>query len=187
MRNDFTPKGAEDVLEGLELVLEAVEETLNEFGTYVGEVFAESDRETLEKLLRRKFDTEDFRDTVRDLKRRWSQMWNGQKSGRRRRRKLPKGLRTPQEHFVRPLLETLVELGGKGEAGKVTDLVGAKMEQELNEYDLEPLPSTNQPRWRNTVQWCRLDLVREGYLSPDSPRGVWEITDKGREYLKKLQ
>jgi hypothetical protein len=27
-------------------------------------------------------------------------------------------------------------------------------------------------------------MVREGLLADDSPRGVWEITDAGREALK---
>jgi len=36
------------------------------------------------------------------------------------------------------------------------------------------------PRWRNTAQWARHSMVKEGLLKADSPRGIWEITDAGR-------
>jgi restriction system protein len=40
------------------------------------------------------------------------------------------------------------------------------------------------PRWRNTAQWARNSLREEGLIRDDSPRGIWEITDKGRQWLK---
>jgi len=39
--------------------------------------------------------------------------------------------------------------------------------------------------WRNTAQWCKNTLMQEGLLKSDSPKGIWEITEKGVEYLKK--
>lgn len=39
-------------------------------------------------------------------------------------------------------------------------------------------------RWRNTAQWARKTIVQEGLLASDSPKEIWEITRKGREYLK---
>ena len=51
---------------------------------------------------------------------------------------------------------------------------------------MQKLPSSGVIRWENTAQWVRFYLVRQGYLSKDSPRGVWEITDKGREYYKAI-
>lgn len=185
MARMFELEQTQEVAAALEICLEEVEATIEEFSSKVGEVFAESDRETLERLLRRKFEMENFREAVKDLQKQWARMWNG-RGKKRRKKKLPRGLRTPQEQFVRPLLEALVELGGEAEAGKVIDLVGEKMKGELNEYDKEPL-SNGQPRWRNTVQWCRLDLVREGLLNPDSPHGIWEITKKGEAYLESLK
>jgi restriction endonuclease Mrr len=53
----------------------------------------------------------------------------------------------------------------------------------LNKYDYEPLPSNpTQKRWENSVQWARNTMVNEGLLSSDSPRGIWEITQKGRDF-----
>ena len=40
------------------------------------------------------------------------------------------------------------------------------------------------PRWRNTAQWARNAMVKEGLLASDSPRGVWEITAEGKQWLE---
>ncbi len=100
----------------------------------------------------------------------------------RRKGRLPKGLRTPEEAFRRPILEALVELGGRAPAKEVLDLVEHKMRDKLTPYDWERLRG-NKVRWRNTAQWCRNTLREEGLLKGDSP-GVWEITEKGRQALE---
>jgi restriction system protein len=101
--------------------------------------------------------------------------------------RLNKGLRTPDKLFRLPLLQALVELGGKAPIHAATDRVGEKMKSILNEYDHEPLPSDpNMPRWRNTVAWMRHTLVTEGFLRKDSPRGIWELTDSGKAASKEL-
>ena len=71
---------------------------------------------------------------------------------------------------------------------EVLKKVYIKMKGYLNDYDKEPLLSnSNQIRWENTAQWCRNTMVNEGLLSSDSPRGVWKITDLGKQYLLKEQ
>lgn len=100
--------------------------------------------------------------------------------------RLKKGMRTPNEEYVIPILESLIELGGKGEIGQVLKRVYEKMKVKLTWYDMQKLPSKAAIRWENAAQWVRFYLVRQGYLSKDSPRGVWEITDKGREYYKAI-
>ena len=34
--------------------------------------------------------------------------------------------------------------------------------------------------------WARQNLVNQGLLSGSSPRGIWEITEQGRNYLAAL-
>uniref|UniRef100_A0A7C3EZC1 Restriction system protein Mrr-like N-terminal domain-containing protein n=1 Tax=candidate division WOR-3 bacterium TaxID=2052148 RepID=A0A7C3EZC1_UNCW3 len=41
-------------------------------------------------------------------------------------------------------------------------------------------------RWRNAAQWARYNMVKQGWLKSNSPRGVWEITEAGREAFKTL-
>lgn len=108
------------------------------------------------------------------------------KKGKIVREKLKKGLRTPETAFYNPIIESLIELGGSGKAEEVLKLVKDKMKNILNKYDWMALPSMPKtPRWKNTAQWARNKLVREGYLSSNSPQGIWELEEKGREFLKK--
>ncbi len=61
------------------------------------------------------------------------------------------------------------------------------MKDKLNEYDYQVLSFNNTVRWKNTAQWCRNTMVQEGLLNSDSPKGIWEISKKGIEYLKKAE
>ena len=103
--------------------------------------------------------------------------------------RLTKGLSTREREFIRPILESLVELGGSAKGSQVLEIVFKKMKGKLNERDLESPPSEpSTPRWLKNAHWCRFSLVRKHkFLNPDSPRGVWEITDSGRNYLKGLK
>ena len=97
--------------------------------------------------------------------------------------RLARGLRTPRDAFRRPILEVLVELGGQGTVSEVLRLVEKKVTS--TPYDHERLPSDPRiTRWKNTAQCCRLLMVQEGLLEGNSPRGVWEITKRGRAALE---
>ena len=100
-----------------------------------------------------------------------------------------KGLLTPEREYIKPILESLVEFGGSAKGYEVLDIVAQKMRGKLTKHDLEPTRSApSTPGWLKQAHWCRFNLVRKDkFLNPDSPRGVWEITDKGRDYLKDLQ
>ena len=82
-----------------------------------------------------------------------------------------------------PILESLVELGGSVHGDDVIVRVGKKMEAVLKPADYEMLPSGVQVRWQNRAAWQRLNMVKQGLLRSDSPRGVWEITPQGRAWL----
>lgn len=99
--------------------------------------------------------------------------------------KLPRGLRTPEQAYRIPILKALVELGGEAPMQEVLKKVYEQMKTILKPVDLEPLPSDPKktPRWKNTAMWERFNMVRDGLLRGDSPRGIWAITERGREYL----
>lgn len=101
--------------------------------------------------------------------------------------KKKKGLITPQEDYCKPILEVLVEMGGKGKTKAVLDRVGEKMKATLKPIDYESHKSNDkQIRWRNTAQWARNKMVNtDGRMKKDSPNGVWEISEKGRKWLEK--
>ena len=101
--------------------------------------------------------------------------------------KTKKGETTPNLDYCRPLLEVLVEMGGSGKTKEVLDRLGRKMKPTLKPKDYEPHESNaKQIRWRNTAQWARNLMVNsDGRMKNTSPRGVWEISEAGREWLKK--
>ena len=97
--------------------------------------------------------------------------------------KLKKGLRTPEEQFIMPILESIIELGGRAKVRDVLERVHDKMKGILKEHDYQPLPSTpKEIRWKNTARRARQKMVEKGLLAKDSPRGIWEITEEGRKY-----
>ncbi|MBA7620529.1 hypothetical protein ES703_27879 [subsurface metagenome] len=103
----------------------------------------------------------------------------------RERKKLRRGSKTPQSKYRIPILQALTDLGGRGNVNEILERVYKKMKEVLNSVDFETLPSGGDYRWRNTAQWARNTMVhKEGLLKKDSPSGIWEITEKGKIYLK---
>ena len=173
-----------------EILLEELEQVANALSEDGSRAFQEQDFEKARQAIEEATRLAEFRERVKTLQKEWDGLFADRLRGRTKptRRKvkgrLPRGLRTPEEAFRRPILEALVELGGSAPIGEVLDLVERKMKGILNSYDYEPLPSDPKSlRWRNTAQWCRNTLVREGLMKADSPRGIWEISEKGYQTL----
>lgn len=89
----------------------------------------------------------------------------------------------PTHVYWPAILTTLVNLGGRARSEIVTDEVGKLLKSILKPNDYERLAS-GVLRWRNRVAWQRLNMINEGLLKAGSPRGTWEITEKGRAWLR---
>jgi len=92
-----------------------------------------------------------------------------------------------EREYEVPILESIDEMGGSALARKVIESVGEKLGSRLTEMDREILPSGTEIRWHNRAAFTRLRLVDRGLLKRESPRGRWEITDKGRALLKEAR
>ena len=179
-----------EVSAAFEIVLEEVETVVDSLNLDGAGAFQKGDYDTARGLIEIATKLAEFRGKVRGLQKEWENLFSTRIPHKPRRRKrtsrLDRGLRTPEDAFRRPILETLIELGRSASVGKVLDRVEEKMKAILNTYDRQPLPSEPHTiRWRNNAQWCRNTMVQEGLLKADSPRGIWEISDKGREALKR--
>ncbi|MGC8754868.1 MAG: winged helix-turn-helix domain-containing protein [Thermosulfidibacteraceae bacterium] len=171
----------------LEEIEEVIEEEFNNISKEGEEAFKAKDFDKAKSLIERGDRLKSFREKVKSLQKEWQTIFSEINSSEIRKRqvkgRLKKGLRTPKDKFVIPILESLIELGGKAKVKDVLKLVHDKMKNILNEYDYEPLPSNpKQKRWVNTAQWARQTMVDEGLLATNSTRGIWEITEKGRRF-----
>jgi hypothetical protein len=127
-----------------------------------------------------------FRERVSSLKEEWHELLaveNGEapKAASRTRKA---DAWTSENEFQRPLLEALKSLGGSSQGMELLDLVGQRMQGYLKPADLKPVPgNANTPLWRNTAQWARHTMLRNGLLKADLPKDIWELTEKGHAAL----
>ena len=84
-----------------------------------------------------------------------------------------------QSMIERPLLEALIELGGKGKPRDIYPLV-TKRFPKLTDEDLKLTHKSGAVVWTNRIQFTRQGLVAKGEIDK-SVKGVWAITEKGRD------
>jgi hypothetical protein len=88
----------------------------------------------------------------------------------------------PEREYWRPILEILDQSNGAAAASDVIETLGEQMQDVLTPRDYETL-AMGEVRWRNRARFARLRMTERGLLSSTSHRGIWEITELGREYL----
>jgi hypothetical protein len=88
----------------------------------------------------------------------------------------------PQGAYREPLLECMDELGGEAPVTKIRAAMERKLKSRLGDGD-RALHASGAVRWWNFTQWSRQNLVQEGLFRPNSPRGVWALSEKGKRYV----
>jgi restriction system protein len=184
-----------NVSAAFEILLEEIEAEIDFINKVGSRAFEERDYDNARDALDRANQITAFRDKVVFLRKEWGTFAEVQNDGereeiihaeRRNLGRLQRGMRTPETAFYQPILKALVDLGGSSKMGEVQARLETMMKGVLTAVDYEPLASdTEMLRWRNTAQWARYSMVKEGLLKPNSPRGVWEITEAGRKALTK--
>ena len=86
--------------------------------------------------------------------------------------------------FRRIILETLVKHGGMASRLEVHDDIRNQMVGSFKPGDTER-NSDGTLKWEKRVDFLRLSMVNEGLLKEESPRGIWEISDRGKLWLSK--
>lgn len=182
-----------NVSSAFEMLLEEVEAEIDFVNGVGAKAFEGRDYDKAKEALERLGLLTTFRDRIAALRKEWDAMAAATdrdedeetRAQRRNLGKLRKGVRTPEPAYYRPILQVLDKMGGGGKVAEVLDRVGRIMKPMLKKVDHDPLASDPEnPRWRNSAQWARNSMVQEGLLKGESPRGVWEISDKGRAMLK---
>jgi hypothetical protein len=95
------------------------------------------------------------------------------------------GLILREVAYELPVLDVVDELGGSAPSRKVIDLVGAYLDSKglLTEMDKKRLKS-GEIRWRARAAFARKHLAERGDLDGNAPRGVWTITEQGRQRVR---
>lgn len=183
------------VAQAFDILLEEIENSIDGLNQEGAEAFQKGNYDSARDLMEKGSHMTAFREKVRDLQREWRNLFSiahfqvteptiRRPRIRKVRQRLKHGLRTPEDTFYVPILQALVEKGGVGQAREILDSVGKMMESIFNKYDLSFLSSNpKETRWRKTANWARRSMIKEGLLSSNSPRGVWEITETGRQWL----
>lgn len=81
--------------------------------------------------------------------------------------------------YVGPVIAAIRKLGGSGRPDEVRAVIARDLKMSDAEQS-EPLPSGVQTRFENQVHWARFYLAKAGYID-SSQRGVWTLTEKGRQ------
>ena len=88
-------------------------------------------------------------------------------------------LRTKE--YRQAITESLIDLGGVGRTHDVLELVFHKMEGHMRAADYAPV-KYGEARWQIRARWERKNMVIDGLLRGDSKRGIWELTEKGKDF-----
>lgn len=91
------------------------------------------------------------------------------------------GTLLPEREYWAPILSILAEAGGDLPATEVIDILGEELADRLLPADMKRLP-TGETRWKNRARFARLRMKEQGLLGSPQ-RGVWSITDEGRQFL----
>ncbi len=150
--------------------------------------YAEGDSRTFQRVDRQRQALETFHQHFTSLLSEWGKVWRPSRAaGRLRPReggRAGRGELLPAKEYVFPILRALQAAGGAAPLGEVLAAVEQEIGPRLTGKD-RGLLSTGEVRWRNRAAWVRHDLVEAGLLSASSPKGLWEITDLGRQELER--
>ncbi|MHB1338363.1 MAG: winged helix-turn-helix domain-containing protein [Bellilinea sp.] len=180
-----------DAENAFQVLKSEIKTALNQIQAEGSQVFLKGNFDDAKKLADRAEQLEGFLKNINHMQREWKGLMTqpallpGVKDrDPSKTYKAATGQKTHAKYFRIPILKALVEMGGSGKTAEVIDRVGDMLADQLNDYDKEELPSGYKLRWRNTAEWVRNTLKTEGLVSSQTPRGNWEITQAGIEYLK---
>ncbi len=94
----------------------------------------------------------------------------------------PSNVPLTRRRYALPILIALSQLGGTAATSDVLRTVRQLMSDELKPIDLSQRPAGHL-YWENRIHDMRRELINKGLLKGNSPRGIWEISEAGRNHL----
>ena len=96
------------------------------------------------------------------------------------------GEKLPQWRFREAILQVLTKRGGSATRVQALREVEKLLGDELTPFDRSDIRS-GSVRWEKSAEWERHQMMREKLIKHDSPRGVWELTEAGREVARRVK
>lgn len=96
------------------------------------------------------------------------------------RAKRSRSLNTGRIALREQIIQALMKLGGRAPSADVTEEIRLQLAPKMLPGDMTWRASARMPVWQNNVHWERLKMVKDGVLRSDSPRGVWELSERQR-------
>jgi len=124
-----------------------------------------------------------FVDSPNDVLRRLLGL-NGSSGGSGRRPRAPCGIATREADYRPLILACLAKAGGSAGRREVLKSIEEAMNGRFKPRDLERLPS-GAVVWVTYASYERTNMVLDGLLKRDSPRGIWELTERGWQAVRK--
>ncbi len=177
----------------IDIMEREVKEALQALNQDGAEAFQKGDYERARLLMDKGPQLAAFLEKVKDLRKEWDTL-NGTLNPSRHKEKpqqkqsapLLRGDHTPEDEFLIPILQALLQLNGSATIPEVRDLVEETMQTQMNTFDYEPMRSnTGTLRWHASIQFAREAMVQEGLLSSATPPGILQITEAGKQWLAK--
>ncbi len=79
--------------------------------------------------------------------------------------------------YFQSVINALVELGGSGQPSEVKEQIAEKLN--ITESEQSEQISSGASRFSKNVDWARFYLAKADFID-SSTRGVWSLTEKGR-------
>lgn len=79
--------------------------------------------------------------------------------------------------FFQPVISALIELGGSGQPSEVKEQIAEKLN--ITESEQSEQIASGASRFSKNVDWARFYLAKADFIDA-STRGVWSLTEKGR-------
>lgn len=166
----------------LEMVAEELSGLLETARAEGARAYAAGDSKTFERVDRQRQALEVFQQRFTNLLQEWGKVWRPTRAPARSRPR--RGELLPEREYVFPLLRALRAAGGSAPMQQVLAAMECEVGPRLTPKDRGTL-QLGEIRWRNRARWVRRDLVEAGMLASHSRRGIWEITDLGRQELER--
>lgn len=95
-----------------------------------------------------------------------------------------------QDDLIPYIIMVLYKFGGSATKAQVEDEIYKLFEKQFNNKWYHEKVSHGVERWRHNIAWAKERAIqRHNLIKPatESGRGIWELTNKGKEYYHKIK